>query len=279
MTAIFSLTAAGEAAAALEAGKVLMLPDGGDFRLAPEEEHLRDPKLLGGAKNISLSPDGELKNTSASNDDQHLLAVMMGRFADFAMDLVKSIAPNYSEHLTPGRTSFRPAEIAGRKSSPLKDDSRLHVDAFPTTPMAGRRILRVFANVNATEPRLWNVGEPFEAVAKRFLPKIKPRPESWHSLLAALHVTKTRRTAYDDLMLGLHNRAKLDMNYQETCEKERLVIPAGAVWLCYTDQVMHAALSGQHALEQTFYLPPDAMADPSTTPLRVLERLSGRNLL
>ena len=55
------------------------------------------------------------------------------------------------------------------------DDRRLHVDAFPSRPNYGERILRVFTNVNPDgEPRVWRVGEPFEAVARRFLPRAKP---------------------------------------------------------------------------------------------------------
>jgi hypothetical protein len=37
-------------------------------------------------------------------------------------------------------------------------------------------------------------------------------------------------------------------------------------------------MSGQFALEQTFYLPVNAMKDPQRSPLRVLERLVGRTL-
>ena len=42
------------------------------------------------------------------------------------------------------------------------------------------------------------------------------------------------------------------------------------------NQVLHAALAGHAALEQSFYLPVEAMATPSTSPLRVLEGLTGR---
>jgi len=38
----------------------------------------------------------------------------------------------------------------------------LHIDAFPSRPMHGRRILRFFANVAPDAPRHWRVGEPFE---------------------------------------------------------------------------------------------------------------------
>ena len=38
-------------------------------------------------------------------------------------------------------------------------------------------------------------------------------------------------------------------------------------------------MSGQHMLEQTFFLPPEAMRHPEYAPLAVLERLTGRRLV
>jgi hypothetical protein len=43
--------------------------------------------------------------------------------------------------------------------------------------------------------------------------------------------------------------------------------------------VMHAAISGQYVLEQTFHLDIDAMARPELSPLKVLERLRGHALV
>ena len=40
-------------------------------------------------------------------------------------------------------------------------------------------------------------------------------------LLEQLRITKTRRTAYDDLMLKLHDGAKLDATYQQSVRKTR----------------------------------------------------------
>ena len=79
-------------------------------------------------------------------------------------------------------------------------------------------------------------------------------------------------------MLGLHDNAKLDMNYQRATAKTEIAFPPGSTWLCYTDQVMHAALSGQFVLEQTFHLDIDAMAEPTRAPIRVLEKMTGRVL-
>jgi hypothetical protein len=79
-------------------------------------------------------------------------------------------------------------------------------------------------------------------------------------------------------MLGLHDRAKLDLDYQHATPKIEIRFPPGATWLCFTDQVMHAALSGQFVLEQTFHLDVAAMAEPARAPIRVLESMTGRAL-
>jgi hypothetical protein len=97
-------------------------------------------------------------------------------------------------------------------------------------------------------------------------------------LLALLRVTKTRRSPYDALMLQLHDRMKEDDEFQRSSAQTAMDFPAGSTWLAFTDQVSHAAMSGQYQLEQTFMLPVDAMESPDRSPLRVLERLKGRRL-
>jgi hypothetical protein len=94
-----------------------------------------------------------------------------------------------------------------------------------------------------------------------------------------LRLTKGRRTAYDHVMLRLHDLAKEDGVYQETAICRRVEFPAGSTWIVFTDATLHAALEGRHALEQTFLLPVQAMADEAMAPLRILERLAGHQLL
>ncbi|HEY5239610.1 MAG TPA: Kdo hydroxylase family protein, partial [Rhizomicrobium sp.] len=91
--------------------------------------------------------------------------------------------------------------------------------------------------------------------------------------LSALGVTRGRRAPYDSLMLGLHDGAKLDEEYQAKAPQTEIAFPPGSTWACYTDQVMHAALAGQYVLEQTFHLDIDAMAEPARAPISVLERM------
>ncbi len=164
-------------------------------------------------------------------------------------------------------------------ASPRHDDRLLHVDAFPTRPLHGRRILRLFSNIAPDGAvRSWRVGEPFPVFARKFLPRTKaPLPGSaW--LLHRLGLTKDRRSAYDQIMLRLHDAGKQDSAYQAEGPRADIGFAPGTTWLCFTDQVLHAALAGHCALEQTFHLPVQAMADPAQSPLRVLERLAGRQL-
>src|SRR5262249_54168351 len=97
-------------------------------------------------------------------------------------------------------------------------------------------------------------------------------------LLPVLKITRGRRTLYDHYMLGLHDAMKADQHYQNSVPQTEISLGAGTAWACFTDSVAHAAMSGQHAFEQTFYLPVDAMRNPELSPLRVLERLLGRRL-
>ena len=261
----------------LEGGAVLVLPKLA-FALSAAERRFLSPQWSDGrAKNISLE-GASIKGARGSAADLSDLAAMIARFAACAADLVTALCPRYAPWVKRARTSYRPQPAVGRAVSWRKDDSRLHIDAFPSRPSRGERILRVFSNVHPTEPRVWRVGEPFEAMAKTFLPQIgRPLPGSAH-LLAAVRATKGLRTEYDHLMLGLHDRAKADLAYQRSCAQETVPFAPGTTWLCFSDQVMHAAVSGQYMLEQTIHLPLSALVAPERAPLAVLERLTGRTL-
>jgi hypothetical protein len=266
--------------ARLEAGELVALPD------LPFELDAADPARFaratdGRAKNISYNPaTGVLKGAAGDEAAQAWLTGVLEGYAAWALALVREAAPGYADDLVLGKTSFRPRP-AEQAISPRKDDRRLHVDAFPSQPVQGRRILRVFRNVNPWgEDRVWQTGETFTYHAARFLPRIwaerRLAPPGW--LLQAARITKGRRTAYDALMLALHDAAKADDEFQAASPRQTHTLAPGMSWLVFTDSVPHAALSGRFALEQTFLLPVEAMADPDAAPLRVLERMTGRRL-
>ena len=273
--------AGARALAALEHGGVLLLPRLA-FALEDSERDLLDPATSDGkAKNVSLDPrTGRCGGTALEGAQLVALHAMIERFAQRASALVAGILPRYAPSIERARTSFRPCEVENRPQNPRKDDRRLHIDAFRSQPVQGRRILRLFCNVHpAGVPRTWHVGEPFEDFAKQFVRRLKrPAPGSgW--LLERLGVTKGRRTEYDAAMLQLHDLAKLDAEYQRAAPHERFDFLPGSTWLVFTDTVLHAALAGQHLFEQTFLLPVDAMQEESLAPLRILERLTTRRLV
>jgi hypothetical protein len=248
------------------------------FPLAADEQRFLSPRWSDGrAKNISFD-NGKLKGARGSGDELAALSRMVARFAAEASGLVTALFPRYAPYVRRARTSFRPQPAVGRAVSWRKDDARLHVDAFPSRPNHGERILRVFCNVSPSEDRVWRVGESFEAVARRFLPGIRRQIPGEARWLSALHVTKGLRSPYDHLMLGLHDGAKADLAYQANCAQQVVRFAPGTTWLCFSDQLMHAAVSGQYMLEQTIDLPLAALYDRERSPLAILERLCSREL-
>jgi hypothetical protein len=269
------------AQAALEHGKLLYFPKL-PFRLSNSESEFLDASLTDGkAKNISLDhTTGKLQGTSAEGDRAHRLAEMIERFGAGATRFVKDLLPNYGG-LERARTSFRPVEVEDRPYSVIQDDRLLHVDAFPSRPMKnGRRILRFFTNVapQGGSARHWQVGEAFEDFAAKFAPRIRPHLPGQSWLFDKLGVTRGRRSLYDEMMLSLHDAAKRDAAYQKNSPHTSLIFPPGSSWLVYTDQVLHAALKGEFALEQTFHFDVAEMGEPDQAPIRVLERITQRRL-
>ena len=270
--------------AVVEAGEVLRFPYL-PFALLESELRFRDPRWADGkAKSISVrwgtgQERGEMRGAVGTATELAALKAMIVRYAEQSEAFALRLFPHYGGHLVRGNTSFRPVNVVGRETSWRKDDTRLHIDAFPSNPMHGTRLLRVFCNVNPSgEARRWRVGESFEEHARRYLPKIsKPLPGSaW--LMEKTGITKRRRTEYDHVMLQLHDRAKADAEFQRNGPQADVSFAPGTTWVAYSDQVLHAARDGQHMMEQTFYLDTASLQQPDSSPLHTLERLLGRSL-
>ena len=266
------------ALAALESGNVLYFPNL-PFRLLESETEFLDARVADGkAKNISLDhTSGKIQASSLTGEHAVRLAAMIERFGSSAGALVQGLLP-YGD-VERARTSFRPVQVKGRSYSKISDDRLLHIDAFPSRPMQGRRILRFFANDAPVSHRHWHVGQPFEDFARRFLPQVGPHLPGKSWLFEKLGVTRGRRSLYDELMLSLHDAGKLDSDFQSNSLHQDVRFAPGSCWLVFTDQVLHAALGGEFALEQTFHLDISQMAEPARAPVRVLERLSGKVLV
>jgi len=264
----------------LEDGKVLYI-ENLKFSIATHEKKFFTPTILNkNSRNISLDSRGNLKGANGSEKEIKELSTMIARFRNEASTLIFSAFPKYKDHLKLAPTSFRPMEVKSRVTSWRADDKRLHVDAFPSRPNYGERILRVFINLNPDKkPRVWRVGEPFEDIAKRYIHAIKPYSYLQAKIINILGITKSFRSKYDHLMLGLHDAMKSDMKYQKNSPQITMPFKPGTVWICFSDQAAHAVMSGQFMMEQTFHLSPSKQYFKKKSPLEVLRRLTGEKLI
>ena len=269
----------------LELGKVLYLPRLA-FVVAAGEARFYDTRWLSGThKSASYEPgraarsSADLRGVRGAPEDLRALAGMIGRFRGQALSVIEGLFPQYRPRLRIAPTTFRPGDVEHHKLSWRRDDTLLHVDAFPSRPNRGERILRVFTNVSpGGTPRVWKIGDLFEQTAREFAPRVRRAMPGIGALLSLLRVTKSRRSAYDHLMLRMHDAMKRDAAYQRRASHLVFGFPAGSTWICFSDQTAHAALSGQFMLEQTLHVAVDALYFPERSPLRVLERLTSRSL-
>ncbi|HEY2706504.1 MAG TPA: Kdo hydroxylase family protein [Caulobacteraceae bacterium] len=265
--------------ALLERDGILML-DTAPFQLSdPEFELIERYGSDGRSKNSSFNPNtGDIDGVLGGSDVVTGLSGLMARYAAWSQDLIAEFFPPYHGELEVGRTSLRRRSVQAEPPlSRRKDDRSLHLDAFTSQPVRGRRILRVFNNFDPSgTEREWAIADGgFIDFAERFRGRTRRLLPGEAALLEGLSLTKCRRTDYDQIMLGMHDAAKRDRGYQATAPRRYVSFPRGATWLAFTDQTPHAAVSGQYALEQTFYVPVDALADPARSPLRILEGIWG----
>lgn len=279
----------------LERGNILFFPDI-PFPFPREEIEFLLQQRQGksaGRKNIAYKPQlDKITNHDASDiETAKMLHQILRRYSERVTAFLKQLLPSYADRWRHDYASFRPFQEQGRKLRLRARNDLLHVDAFPTRPLHGGRILRFFTNINPTENRRWLTSQPFSELAAEFggnfvsFPKsvgYSVREKLGRKLKQFIHNRGFKfplRSPYDHFMLRLHNFLKENESFQKNCPKDTWDFPPRSCWAVFTDQVSHAALSGQYALEQTFIVPPKALLFPEESPLAILERLSGRNMI
>lgn len=266
----------------LEQGKVIFLPQLA-FSLSEQEEQLLNPIWVDPKrKNISYQPLQDKLVGVADAAQEPAIRELLKRHYQSCRQLISTILPEYQAALHTPTNSLRlhPVSRWTQNTSWRKDDSRLHVDAFPSRPNYGERIMRIFTNINPNgEDRAWRVGESFPTLAQRFLPHLKSYSPLSSWLQKTVGITKSYRSHYDHLMLQMHDAMKADMDYQKHGPQVAVDFPPGSSWICFSDQTPHAAMGGQFMLEQTFLLPVDKMHDPQQSPLKILESLTNKPLI
>ncbi len=236
-------------------------------------------------KNIAYRPARNIVTGVASGSDREELRRILKAYSRQAEELLARLLPRYAMGWRLDYTSFRPFEEEGRELSLHSRNDLLHVDAFPTRPTNGDRILRFFTNINPEEPRVWITSQGFGELATAYareaglLEMARPGASSFRNAFAGLArrfgLRRLAASPYDAFMKRFHDFLKENQRFQETCPKDRIEFPARSSWLVFTDMVSHAVLGGQFALEQTFIVSRRAMQRPEQAPVSVLERLAG----
>jgi hypothetical protein len=246
----------------------------------------RKQREAGYHKNIAYRPFSDRLTGYAQRrgSDKERLRAVMQRYSQRAIEFTQQLLSPYAGAWAVDFASFRPQQEAGRQLRLRARNDLLHVDSFPTRPSDGNRILRVFTNINPSEPRVWLTGETFDELVARFagvggmpLPReTASGPKKVLITLArAAGLNSLARSPYDDWMLRFHHFLKANQEFQATCSRTQWEFPPLSTWLVFTDMVSHAVLSGQFALEQTFIISKHALVLPEKAPVRVLERMAG----
>jgi hypothetical protein len=274
----------------LEAGSILFFAETPFAFLQNDREFLLGLKQTNAAyhKNIAYRPlEDRVTGLGKENGPElHRLRSILRNYSKHSADCLGNLLPAYRGHWRLDYASFRPLEERGRPARLRARNDLPHVDAFPTRPTNGDRILRLFTNLNPSQNRIWITSQTFEAVAPRFaralgLPAAPRRnvfSRTLRALAKAARIPGARRSPYDEFMHDCHNAMKEDSEFQDSCPKQRWEFPPNSTWIVFTDQVSHAVLEGQYAMEQTFIISRQAMVRPEGSPLAILERLAGHPL-
>lgn len=243
-------------------------------------------------KNISYRPGQNVLRGFPKKDSENFaqLREIMRNYSARVTEFLDCFLVPYAENRLLDYASYRPIEEAGRELPLRKRNELLHVDAFPTRPTWGGRILRVFTNINPTESRVWQIGDDFESLAKEYafdagLDQIKSPSalrqvfRQTSKLMNKIGLPVPDRSAYDRFMLRFHDYLKENTAYQKDCRKTRLEFPPDSTWMVFTDGVPHSVLSGQFALEQTFIIPFESLVSPQTSPAGLLEKMCRQSLI
>lgn len=280
----------------LEKGNILFfdyipfdLPaESNDFLLSIQQKNTRFHK------NISYRPK---QNTlhgfpkKQTQDFAQLTEIMQDYSRQVATFVNKFLSP-YSDKLLLDYASFRPIEEEGRQLPLRKRNDLLHVDAFPSRPTWGGRILRVFTNINPHQSRVWVVSDVFDQLAKQYALQAgllhfqhKSNFSLWQAFYKLIRTLKKTglpvvdRSTYDRFMLHFHNYLKENSDFQNECRRIRLEFPPNSTWMVFTDGVPHSVLSGQFALEQTIIVPFGALVDSKSSPAYILDKMCQQSLI
>jgi hypothetical protein len=259
------------------------LPEGDD------RVFLFNQQLHSSKKNISYCPEADSVTGFAyqSDEQEDRLTSIMKNFARDAQAWLSTLLPGYARGWRLDRASYRPEEEATRKLRLTARNDLLHIDAFPSRPTQGYRILRLYVNIHLTEPRVWATSDTFEKMLAQYgadvgLPNMFTEGWAWRfgqGLLSIFQPGSNQRTIYDRFMLRFHHFLKTNDHFQERSPKRFWSFSPGTAWLAFTDSLSYADLRGRFALEHSFFIAPESLVRPDLAPAALLERACGMPVL
>ena len=207
----------------LEEGRILL------FRRAPfsipdaDRDFLLSRRQGGGRlhKNIAYRPARDRVTGAAgsgSREEIERLRRILREYSRSALAFLAGLFPGYARSWDVDYASFRPIEEEGRELPPTSRNDRLHVDAFPTRPTHGGRILRFFTNIHPERAREWVSGGTFDRLAPRYAVGSglleealrHGRPSAADRLLRAIGARRRLPSPYDAFMLRFHDFLKAE---------------------------------------------------------------------
>lgn len=280
--------------AELETGNILFFPATPFVLPEQSKEFLRNLSFTGAAIHKNIAYRTAADKITGIGSDARLRERLLAIFRDYSrsvIEFVSELLPEYARDWKLDYASFRPIEEEGRDLPLNKRNDLIHTDAFPSRPTHGDLILRVFTNISPSKTRVWLTSEPFRIIAELYareagLDAIARRASSptgrllaqFARALHSLGLPVIPRSAYDRFMLRFHDYLKHNAEFQSNCAKHRFEFPPDSTWLVFTDVVPHSVQSGQHALEQTFIIARQSLANPADAPLSILETLCAKPL-
>jgi hypothetical protein len=198
-----------ELAERLERGEVVHypvcpfpLPEGED------REFLLQQQLASRAhKNVSYDPGKDRSSGFEYHNRGQASRVhdLLSTFSSVATAWLATQLPRYAQAWKLDQVTFRPEEEATRRLRLKARNDLLHVDAFPSRPTNGARILRLFVNVNPHEPRVWTTADPFARLLERYGAEVGWPTTSFtwsrlwdRSVVGLFNPRRRRRSPYDD---------------------------------------------------------------------------------
>jgi 3-deoxy-D-manno-oct-2-ulosonic acid (Kdo) hydroxylase len=268
-------------AEALERGELVHFPTC-PFSMPPagQLDFLRRQEVAAlGHKDVCYDPGRrKLAGVKAAHPSEaRRVADVLSQFSAATVTWLKGALAAYAPGLVPDRVTLRTEEEATRPLRLTARNDLLHIDNFPTRPARGRRILRLFVNINPSDPQVWATSERFGDLLHRYAHRHGVPARTWAEWVApARGVVRlftgggANRSAYDAWMLRLHHFLKEDETFQTQAARRLWTFASGSMWLLFSDGVAHALMRGRFSLEHSFFVPAECLVRPEESPLAQL---------